>query len=59
MIVAIFHNLAGLHLHVIDPELIGDASGLPLLQVVFSKHQGIENEVLNVLRVNHICNHSE
>lgn len=38
MIVAIFHNLARLHLHVIDPELIGDASGLTLLQVVLSEH---------------------
>jgi hypothetical protein len=59
MIVAIFYNLIGLHLHVIDPELIGDSSGLPLLQVVLSKHQGIENEVLNVLRVDHLRYHSE
>ena len=38
MIVTIFYDLISLHLHVIDPELIGDASGLPLLQVVLSKH---------------------
>lgn len=59
MIVAIFYDLIGLHLHVVDPELISDASGVPLLQVVLSKHQGIENEVFNVLRVDHLCYHSE